>query len=196
MKNVDGEYIILLNNDVEIISESWIDEMLTYAQLPEVGAVGCMLYYPDDTVQHAGVILGIGGVAGHSHKHFKSSQRGYNDRMLYPQELSAVTAACMMTKKETYLKAGGLDERFQVAFNDIDYCMQVRKLGLKVMFTPYAKLYHHESISRGYETTEAKEKRFRSETELFLNKWKVELEKGDLYYNPHLTLRYENFELK
>ncbi len=196
VKNVDGEYIILLNNDVEIISESWIDEMLTYAQLPEVGAVGCILYYPDDTVQHAGVILGIGGVAGHSHKHFKSSQRGYNDRMLYPQELSAVTAACMMTKKETYLKAGGLDERFQVAFNDIDYCMQVRKLGLKVMFTPYAKLYHHESISRGYETTETKEKRFRSETELFLNKWKVELEKGDLYYNPHLTLRYENFELK
>lgn len=196
VKNADGEYIILLNNDVEIISESWIDEMLTYAQLSEVGAVGCMLYYPDDTVQHAGVILGIGGVAGHSHKHFKSSQGGYNDRMLYPQELSAVTAACMMTQKETYLKAGGLDERFQVAFNDIDYCMQVRKMGLKVVFTPYAKLYHYESISRGYETTEAKEKRFRSETELFLNKWEVELEKGDSYYNPHLTLRYENFELK
>lgn len=195
-KKAKGDYLVLLNNDVEIISPYWIEEMLMYAQMPDIGAVGCMLYYPDDTVQHAGVILGIGGVAGHSHKHFSSSASGYNDRMNYVQELSAVTAACMMTRKDIYNEVGGLDEKFEVAFNDIDYCMKVREKGLGIVFTPYSKLYHYESISRGYETTEAKEKRFRSETERFKNKWGKELEKGDSYYNPHLTLRYENFELK
>ena len=167
-----------------------------YAQMSEIGAVGCMLYYPDDTVQHAGVILGIGGVAGHSHKHFSSSASGYNERMNYVQELSAVTAACMMTRKDIYNEVCGLDEKFEVAFNDIDYCMKLREKGLGIIFTPYSRLYHYESISRGYETTEAKEKRFRSETERFKNKWGKELEEGDSYYNPHLTLRYENFELR
>lgn len=191
-----GDYLVLLNNDVEIISPHWIEEMLMYAQMPEIGAVGCMLYYPDDTVQHAGVILGIGGVAGHSHKHFSSSASGYNERMNYVQELSAVTAACMMTRKDIYNEVCGLDEKFEVAFNDIDYCMKLREKGFGIIFTPYSRLYHYESISRGYETTEAKEKRFRSETERFKNKWGKELEEGDSYYNPHLTLRYENFELK
>lgn len=195
-KYAKGKYILLLNNDVEIISEKWIEEMLMYAQMPEIGAVGSMLYYPDDTVQHAGVILGIGGVAGHSHKHLKASQKGYNERMLYTQELSAVTAACMMTRKDIYKEVGGLDEKFEVAFNDIDFCMKVKQKGYGVVFTPYSKLYHYESISRGYETTQAKENRFRSETERFLEKWDVELKKGDSYYNPHLTLRYENFELR
>ena len=116
--------------------------------------------------------------------------------MNYVQELSAVTAACMMTRKDIYNEVCGLDEKFEVAFNDIDYCMKLREKGLGIIFTPYSRLYHYESISRGYETTEAKEKRFRSETERFKNKWGKELEEGDLYYNPHLTLRYENFELR
>ena len=191
-----GEYIVLLNNDIEIISENWIEEMLMYAQMQNVGVVGCMLYYPDDTIQHAGVILGIGGVAGHSHKHVKAFEEGYNKRLMYVQELSAVTAACMMTKKSIYEDIGGLDEKFEVAFNDIDYCMRIRKVGFEVIFTPYAKMYHYESVSRGYETTEAKEKRFRGETERFLGKWGTEIKNGDEFYNPHLTLKYENFELK
>lgn len=196
VRYASGEYIVLLNNDIEIISEKWIEEMLMYAQMPDIGAVGCMLYYPDDTVQHAGVILGIGGIAGHSHKHFKAGEKGYNERLMYVQELNAVTAACMMTKKSIHDKLGGLDEKFEVAFNDIDYCMRIRQAGFSIVFTPYAEMYHYESVSRGYETTEAKEKRFRGETERFLSKWGCRLKNGDEFYNPHLTLRYENFELK
>lgn len=196
VRYASGEYIVLLNNDIEIISENWLGEMLMYAQMDGIGAVGCMLYYPDDTVQHAGVVLGIGGVAGHSHKHFKAEEKGYNERLMYVQEMSAVTAACMMTKKSIYERLGGLDEKFEVAFNDVDYCMRIRQAGFGIVFTPYAKMYHYESVSRGYETTEIKEKRFRGEMERFLSKWGHELKKGDEFYNPHLTLRYENFELR
>lgn len=196
VKYASGKYIVLLNNDIEIISKKWIEEMLMYAEMQSVGAVGCMLYYPDDTIQHAGVILGIGGVAGHSHKNFKVWEKGYNERLMYVQELSAVTAACMMTKKSIYEKLGGLDEKFEVAFNDVDYCMRVKQAGLNIVFTPYAKMYHYESLSRGYDTTEEKEKRFRGESRRFLDKWGQKIKNGDEFYNPHLTLKYENFELK
>lgn len=191
-----GEYIVLLNNDIEVISENWIEEMLMYAQRDRTGAVGCMLYYPDDTVQHAGVIVGIGGIAGHSHKHFKRGEKGYCDRMAAVQNMSAVTAACMMTSRKCFEEAGGLDEKLKVAFNDIDYCMKLRKAGYDVIFTPFAEMYHYESISRGYEDTSEKEARFRSEVNYFMDKWGDVIRRGDPYYNPHLTLRYEDFSLK
>jgi GT2 family glycosyltransferase len=196
VKQAKGEQIVLLNNDVEIISENWLEEMLMYAQREDVGAVGAMLYYPGDTIQHAGVILGIGGVAGHSHKHCKRGQKGYQYRLCTVQNLSAVTAACMMTSKKKFLEVGGLEQQLQIAFNDIDYCMKLRKKGYSIIFTPYAELYHYESISRGYETTSEKEERFRGEIKYFQEKWGSELEKGDPFYNPHLTLRYEDFRLK
>lgn len=192
----NGEYIVLLNNDIEVISENWIEEMLMYAQRDRTGAVGCMLYYPDDTVQHAGVIVGIGGIAGHSHKHFKRGEKGYCDRMAAVQNMSAVTAACMMISRKCFEEAGGLDEKIKVAFNDIDYCMKLRKAGYDVIFTPFAEMYHYESISRGYEDTSEKEARFRSEVNYFMDKWGDVIRRGDPYYNPHLTLRYEDFSLK
>lgn len=191
-----GEYIVLLNNDIEVISENWIEEMLMFAQRECTGAVGCMLYYPDDTVQHAGVIVGIGGIAGHAHKHFKRGEKGYCDRMAVVQNMSAVTAACMMTSRKCFEEVGGLDEQLKVAFNDIDYCMKLRKAGYDIIFTPFAEMYHYESISRGYEDTSAKEARFRSEVNYFMDKWGDVVKPGDPYYNPHLTLRYEDFSLK
>ena len=191
-----GEYIVLLNNDIEVISENWIEEMLMYAQRECTGAVGCMLYYPDDTVQHAGVIVGIGGIAGHAHKHFKRGEKGYCDRMAAAQNMSAVTAACMMTSRKCFEEVGGLDEQLKVAFNDIDYCMKLCKAGYDIIFTPFAEMYHYESISRGYEDTSAKEARFRSEVNYFMDKWGDVIRRGDPYYNPHLTLRYEDFSMK
>lgn len=194
-KYASGQYYLLLNNDVEIITPDWLEKMLMYAQKKEVGAVGAMLYYPNDTVQHAGVILGIGGVAGHSQKHFSKGDAGYYNRMCVPQDLSAVTAACMMVRKDVYIEVEGLDEEYKVAFNDVDFCMKVRKAGYKIVFTPYAELYHYESISRGMEDTPEKVQRFGNEVVRFQTKWKQELELGDPYYNPNLTLEKDDFSL-
>ena len=192
----EGEYILLLNNDIEIISSQWIEEMLMFAQREDVGAVGAKLYYPDDTVQHAGVILGIGGVAGHSHKYFNRNDYGYASRLTIAQNLSACTAACLLMKKSVFEEVGGLEEKFKVAFNDVDLCMKIRKAGYLIIYTPYAELYHYESISRGAEDSPEKIKRFNSEIDLFLSKWDDELERGDPYYNQNLTLKFENFSIK
>lgn len=191
-----GDYILLLNNDVEIITPNWMEEMLMFAQRKDVGAVGAMLYYPDDTIQHAGVIYGLGGVAGHSHKYFKRGEVGYAYRLTIAQNLSCVTAACLLIKKSIYEEVGGLEERFRVAFNDIDFCMKVRKAGYLNVFTPYAELYHYESKSRGVEDTEEKIKRFQGEINLFRSRWEEELEMGDPYYNKNLTLDREDFSFK
>lgn len=188
-----GDYVILLNNDVEIITENWIENMLMYAQRRDVGAVGAMLYFPDDTIQHAGVILGIGGVAGHSHKYFRRGDYGYMSRATIAQNLTAVTFACVMMRADVYREVGGLDEAFQVAFNDVDMCMRIRKAGYLVVFTPYTELYHYESKSRGQEDTPEKVKRFQSEIERFQNRWGDELAAGDPYYNKNLTLLHEDF---
>lgn len=192
----DGEYIILLNNDVEIISNEWIEEMLMFAQRNDVGAVGAKLYYPNDTIQHAGVILGLGGVAGHSHKCYDSKDVGYAYRLCVAQNLSACTAACLMVNKNVFNEVDGLDEDFKVAFNDVDFCMKIRATGRLIVFTPYAELYHYESISRGAEDTPEKIQRFNSEIDLFKKKWNDQLIKGDPYYNPNLTLDREDFSLK
>lgn len=192
----DGEYILLLNNDIEILTSNWIEEMLMFAQREEVGAVGAKLYYPDDTIQHAGVIIGLGGVAGHSHKYYRRDDPGYMARASIAQNLSACTAACLLIRKDVFEKIDGLDEGFAVAFNDIDLCMKIRKAGYLVVFTPYAEFYHYESKSRGFEDSPEKIARFNGEIARFTKKWAKELEKGDPYYNPNLTLEREDFTFK
>lgn len=191
-----GEYILLLNNDIEVITPDWLQEMLMFAQRSDVGAVGAMLYYPDDTIQHAGVILGIGGVAGHAHKYFPRGDFGYMSRATIAQDLSVVTAACVMLPRTVWDELGGLDETFEVAFNDVDLCMRIRKAGYLIVWTPYAELYHYESKSRGAEDTPEKKKRFEGEVRRFQARWKSELAAGDPYYNPNLTLVREDFSVK
>ncbi|MEG0020391.1 MAG: glycosyltransferase family 2 protein, partial [Oscillospiraceae bacterium] len=144
-----GEMYLLLNNDIEIINGEWLTEMVSLALQRDVGIVGGMLYYPDDTVQHAGVITGLGGFAGHSHKYHKRGKSGYMFRLSCVQNLSCVTAACLLVRKDAYSKAGGFDEEFTVAFNDVDFCLRVRNMGYQILFTPYAMAYHYESKSRG-----------------------------------------------
>lgn len=189
----NGEYLLLLNNDTKIITPCWLQEMLMFAQRTDVGAVGAKLYYPDNTVQHAGVILGLGGVAGHSHKNFPRAHYGYMKRLLHAQNLSCVTGACLMIRKKVFTEVGGLDERFRVAFNDVDLCMRVQKSGYRIVFAPFAELYHYESKSRGFENTSEKKERFIGEIQLFRKIWGKELKDGDPYYNPNLTLDREDF---
>ncbi len=196
VKFATGDHILLLNNDVEIISPDWLQEMLMFSQRSDVGAVGAMLYYPNDTIQHAGIIIGLLTLAGHAFKHFPRGTGGFFGRAAYAQNLSAVTAACMMIRKDVYETVGGLDETFKVAFNDVDLCMQIRKAGFNIVWTPFAELYHYESISRGVEDTPKKKARFASEVKRFQERWKTELENGDPYYNPNLTLDAEDFSYK
>lgn len=194
--NTKGDYFLLLNNDTELISPDGLENMLHICMREDVGIVGAKLCYDDDTIQHAGVILGFGGMAGHA---FIGSSRydvGYGNRIVCTQDLSAVTAACMMVKREVYEAVGGLTEEFQVAFNDIDFCMKVRALGKLVVYTPYAELYHYESKSRGLEDTPEKVERFNSEVARFIERWNKELLAGDPYYNPNLTLDKADFSLK
>lgn len=195
VKQANGEYVLLLNNDIEIITPDWLEQMLMFAQRDDVGAVGAKLYYSDDTIQHAGVIVGLGGVAGHSHKYFDRDNPGYMARASIAQNLSACTAACLLIRKSVYEEIGGLDENYAVAFNDIDFCMAIRKAGYLIVFTPYAEFYHYESKSRGDEDTPEKRARFNSEVFRFQDKWGYELKAGDPYYNPNLTLDSENFAL-
>lgn len=194
-KFASGEYILLLNNDIEVITPNWLEEMLMFAQRKDVGAVGAKLYFPDDTIQHAGVILGIGGVAGHSHKYFDKNEYGYVSRAVISQNLSACTAACLLIRKDVFDEVQGLDEGFAVAFNDIDLCMKIRKSKYLIVFTPYAEFYHYESKSRGQEDSPEKVARFNSEINRFMKKWSRELKAGDPYYNPNLTLKSEDFSV-
>ena len=193
-----GEYLLLLNNDIEVKTENWMEEMLSYCQREDVGIVGAKLLFPNEKIQHAGVILGMGpsGTAGHLFYNFPGDQFVYAGRSQTTQDLSAVTAACMMVKKELYQKVGGMDEAFQVAFNDIDFCLRVRETGKLVVFQAYVELYHHESLTRGYETSQKNKKRFKEEIKLFKTRWKGILEAGDPYYNPNLTLRRSDCTLR
>ncbi len=192
-KYCTGEYLLLLNNDIEIITPDWMEQMLMYAARGDVGAVGTMLYYPDDTIQHAGVIIGLGGVAGHAHKNLPRGSFGYMGRAAYAQNFCAVTAACMLMPRHVFDEIGGLDEGYRVAFNDVDMCLRIFEKGYLNVFTPYAEAYHHESKSRGLEDTPAKVRRFQSEISRFQSRWGELLEKGDPYYNVNLTLEGEGF---
>lgn len=193
-----GEQVLFLNNDIEIITENWIEEMLMYSQREDVGAVGAKLYYPNNTIQHAGIILELGEHRCAGHCHYKAAREnpGYMGRLYYAQNLSAVTAACLMMKKEIFSKINGFDEKFAIAFNDVDLCMRIRKEGYLIVWTPYAEAYHYESVSRGYEDTIEKQERFNNEVTKFKIKWEKELKKGDPYYNINLTLDREDFGLK
>lgn len=196
VKFASGEHYLLLNNDIEVITPNWIEEMLMFSQRSDTGAVGAKLYYPNNTIQHAGVIVGLGGVAGHSHKHHLREHAGYMMRTCLVQNLSACTAACLLIRKDVFEQVGGLDESFAVAFNDIDLCMRIREAGYLITFTPFAELYHYESISRGLEDTIEKQARFASEVNRFKQRWAKQLDAGDPYYNPNLTLDREDFSLK
>ncbi len=192
-----GEQILLLNNDIEIITPDWIESMLEFSQREEIGVVGAKLYYPNDTIQHAGVIIGIGGIAGHSHKYFPMDHPGYFSRLNLIQNISAVTAACFMVKKKIFEEVYGLNEKeFKIAFNDVDFCLRVREKGYLNIFTPYCEAYHHESVSRGLEDTIEKQSRFSGEVEFMRNRHKDILENGDPYYNVNLTLDREDFSLR
>lgn len=202
VKAADGDYVVLLNNDTEVITRSWMEELLMYAQREDVGAVGCMLYYPDYTIQHAGIVLGLGAhrTAGHSHYKMAKENLGYMGRLCYAQNVSAVTGACMMVKKSLYEKLGGLDESFAVALNDVDLCIRLRQKGLLNVFTPFAELFHYESASRGSDVdasaTNANQDRYNAEANAFKEKHKDVLAKGDPYFNPNFSLDYSNFVLK
>lgn len=190
-----GEYLLFLNNDTEVINPDCIEELLSQCQRPEVGAVGARLYYEDGTIQHAGVVVGVCGVAGHGFVGFSHQNPGYMGRIILIQDCSAVTAACVMMRKEVFEEIERFDERYAVAFNDIDLCMKVRKAGYLIVYNPYAELNHYESKSRGYEDTDEKIQRFSVEIERFKIEWKEELLKGDPYYNPNLTLSRLDFSL-
>ncbi|WP_444902115.1 glycosyltransferase family 2 protein [Microbulbifer sp. SSSA007] len=190
-----GEIIGLVNNDIEPINRGWLTEMVSQAQRPEIGCVGAKLYYSNDTIQHGGVILGIGGVAGHSHKYFNRNEYGYFSRLHLVQNLSAVTAACLLIRKAVFVEVGGLDSaNLAVAFNDVDLCLKVREAGYRNLWTPYAELYHHESVSRGADNTLAKRRRAQREAQYMRNRW-GELLDTDPAYNPNLTLVHEDFSL-
>ena len=194
-KAVKGEYIGLINNDIEVISGNWLSEMVGLASQLGVGAVGARLWYPDNTLQHGGVILGISGVAGHSHKGLPRNAPGYFGRAQLIQTLSAVTAACLIVRKDIFWEVGGLDEEnLKVAFNDVDFCIRVREAGYRNVWTPYAELYHHESASRGLEDTPEKKRRFYSEAKFIQQRWGKIL-REDPAYSPNLTLDREDFSL-
>ena len=191
-----GEYFLLLNNDTEIINDDCLEELLGYCTREDVGAVGARLYYEDDTIQHAGVVIGFGGIAGHCFVQQKRGFTGYCHRIICAQDYSAVTAACMMVKREAFEKVGGLSEELQVAFNDIDFCMKLRQAGYLIVYNPYAELYHYESKSRGLEDTPEKVARFNQEIATFEKRWPDILKNGDPFYNPNLTLDSQDFSLK
>lgn len=192
-----GEHLLLLNNDTEVINPDWLEALLQHSQRPEVGAVGAKLYFPNDTIQHAGIIVGIGGSAGHSHKCLDRQDPGYFNRLDVIQNISAVTGACLMVKKALYLTLGGLDEiNLPIAFNDVDFCLRLREQGYLNVFTPYCELYHYESRSRGSDKTSYRQQPFAQERQYLRQRHSAVFAKGDPYYNPHLPLNRETFGLR
>lgn len=192
VKIAKGEFIVLLNNDIQVITEDWLGEMVSIALQDKVGAVGACLLYPNGRIQHAGVILGLGGLAGHSHKHVSQDKSGYFNRTKLISSFSAVTAACLLIRKSIYKEVNGLDENLKVAFNDVDFCLRVREAGYRNVWTPFAKLYHHESATRGDENTPEKKARFNQEICYMKERWGEKLF-SDPAYNPNLTLDHDDF---
>lgn len=198
VRHATGDYILLLNNDTEVITVNWMEELLMYAQRKDVGAVGAKLYYGDKTIQHAGVVIGLGAhrTAGHTHYKQHRQNLGYMGRLCYAQNVTAVTGACLLVKKELYMSVGGLDEGFAISLNDVDFCLKLREKGLLNVFTPFAELFHFESVSRGLDDSGEKAERYNRESARFREKWKQELEAGDPYYNPNFSLDKSDYSLK
>jgi len=194
VRHAAGDLVLLLNNDIEVVSKEWLSEMAAQALRPRVGAVGAKLLYPDDTVQHAGVVLGIGGIAGHSHKYYANDLPGYYDRLRITANCAAVTGACLMVRKALFQEVGGFDEALSVAFNDIDFCIKLLKAGYYNLCLSHLTLYHHESQTRGPEDTIEKQIRFKGEIDLMKERW-GSLLKNDPYYSPHLTRDVEDFSI-
>jgi GT2 family glycosyltransferase len=194
--HVCGDVLLFLNNDMEVINADWLERLLEHALRPEVGAVGAKLYYPDDTVQHAGVVIGIREILGHGHRHFPRTSAGYANRLVTVQNVSAVTGACLMIRKAAFHEVGGFEEQFALDFNDIDLCLKLRRQGYRIVWTPYAELYHFESKTRGYAVTQAQQIRFLRDTALFHELWASTYCDGDPFYNPNLTHDREDFSLR
>ncbi|MDU4937984.1 MAG: glycosyltransferase family 2 protein [Clostridium sp.] len=193
VKNSSGEFIVLLNNDVEIISEGWIQELLMHAQREETGAVGAKLYYPDDTIQHYGVLLGVGGVAEHQGKGLSRYDVGHMGRLIMKENVMAVTGACLMVDRKLFDRVGGLNEDLAVAYNDVDFCLRLKKLGYTNMITPYAELYHHESKTRGLDNCPEKSIRLENEMKIFNSIWGYPIE--DPYYSINFSKERGDFNL-
>jgi len=193
VKAARGKLVGLINDDIEVISSEWLTEMVSIAIQPGVGAVGARLWYPDNTLQHGGVILGMGGIAGHSHKHLPKGNHGYFGRAILQQSFSAVTAACLVVRRSVYLEVGGFEEEnLKVAFGDVDFCLRLHEAGYRNVWTPYAEAYHHESATRGYEDTPEKQARFEVEIQYMQERW-GSLLLNDPAYSPNLTLEREDF---
>ena len=198
-----GEYVLLLNNDTEVITVNWMEELLMYAQREDVGAVGAKLYYEDYTIQHAGIVIGLGAhrTAGHTHYRINKENLGYMGKLCYAQDVSAVTAACLLVQKKRFLEVGGLNENLAIALNDVDFCLKLRQEGYLNVFTPFAELFHYESISRGSDVDESAKKkadeekaeRYNKEAAMFKEIWKDQLAKGDPYFNPNFSLDYSDY---
>jgi GT2 family glycosyltransferase len=190
-----GTVLALVNNDIEVAHGEWLDEMVALAMRRETGCVGAMLTYPDGRIQHAGIVVGLGGVAGHGHRFAAADDPGYLGRLRAVHEVSAVTAACLVIRRDVFDAVGGLDETLTVAFNDVDFCLKVRAAGYRNLWTPFAKLVHHESASRGRDLTPAKAKRFVAEYAAMQRRWGAAL-LNDPYYSPHLTYDREDYSLR
>ncbi|MFT7470046.1 MAG: glycosyltransferase involved in cell wall biosynthesis, partial [Candidatus Pseudothioglobus sp.] len=190
----DTDIVCLLNNDVEVIAPGWLTEMVSHLVRDGVGIVGAKLRYPNDQIQHAGVILGIGGIAGHGHKYFQHDEPGYFGRLALVQNYSAVTGACLLTRKSIWQQVGGLETQLAVAFNDVDYCLRVQDLGFRVVWTPFADLYHHESLSRGQEDSPEKQARFTAEVDYMMHRWQHVID-HDPAYSPNLSHHKEDFSI-
>lgn len=194
--HANGEYLLFLNNDVTVITPGWIKELLGVCQRPEVGAAGVKLIYPDNTIQHAGCVIGLGGIAGHMFVDMPANRTGYLHKASILQDMSAVTAACMMMKRTAFEEAGGFTEKLPVAFNDVDLCLKVRKNHKLIVYDPYVQLYHMESKTRGAEDNKEKVRRFQEEIEYMRCQWIDILKKGDPYYNKNLSLTKWNYSLR
>jgi GT2 family glycosyltransferase len=194
VRHCQGKLVCLLNNDIEVITPDWLEELVSHALRPNVGAVGAMLYYPNDTIQHAGVIVGVHGIAAHPYSGMPRGHHGQMARARLAQAMSAVTAACLLVNKDVFERVGGLDESLPVAFNDVDFCLRLRQHGYTNIWTPFAELYHWESASRGVEDTVEKQERFDGEIDFMVRRW-TRMLSGDPYYNPNLTLSGEPFTL-
>lgn len=198
-KYANGKYLLLLNNDTQVMTMNWLEAMLMYAQREDVGAVGAKLYYGNYTIQHAGIVIGLGAhrTAGHTHYKINKDNLGYMGRLCYAQDVSAVTGACLMVKKSLYDELQGLDEQFAIALNDVDFCLRLREKGYLNVFTPFAELFHFESVSRGSDIeNQKKAERYEEECKLFRERWKELLAKGDPYYNPNFSLDDSDYSLK
>jgi len=192
VQHCTGDVLGFLNNDLEFVSSAWLEKMVAQAIREDVGAVGARLLFPNNLLQHGGVILGIGGVAGHNHKGRPKEDPGYFNRAILSQNLSAVTAACLLMRRTVFEAINGFDEGLSVAFNDVDLCLRIRESGFKVIYEPEAELYHHESASRGYENTAEKFARFEREVDTMKQRW-AHILRSDPYYNPNLTNLSEDF---